>query len=121
MSRDEETEGLDRTGARGSRAWKFSATRGVTIAVAMAAALAMLDACRMPGKSLASRYKNVEPFNFEIAIGPKQFHIDGYLSHSTNAGKSAGLLVLNDGGRSVENCVQMSQHLTEMGIQVACV
>ena len=121
MSRDAKTEGLVRVDVQCSRGSKFRAMRGVVIALVAVAAITTLGGCRMPGKSLASRYKNVEPFNFEIAIGPKQFHIDGYLSRTTNAGKSAGLLVLNDGGRSVENCVQMSQHLTEMGIQVACV
>ncbi len=95
--------------------------RGLAIALGLIAALGALDACRMPGKSIASRYKNVEPFNFEIALGPKQFHIDGYLTRTTASGKQPALLVLNDGGGSVERCVQLSQHVTEMGIQVACV
>src|SRR5258708_5612886 len=78
-------------------------------------------ACHMPGKSITARYKNVEPFNFDIALGPKNYHIEGYLTRSTTPGKLPGLLVLNDGGGSVERCVQMSQHGTTMGIQGACV
>src|SRR5580765_8184736 len=71
------------------------------LALAMLATIATFAACRMPGKSIAARYQNVEPFNFDIALGPKNYHIEGYLTRSAMAGKLPGLLVLNDGGGSV--------------------
>ncbi len=98
-----------------------SVMRRAGLALALLATVAMFAACRMPGKSITARYKNVEPFNFDIALGPKNFHIEGYLTRSEIPGKLPGLLVLNDGGGSVEQCVQMSQHVTTMGIQIACV
>jgi len=78
-------------------------------------------ACRIPGKSLASSYKNVAQFNFDVADGPHQFHIVGYITHTDEQGKRPGLLVLNGEEGSVERCLQMSQGVAAMGIQVACV
>ncbi|HEV2169458.1 MAG TPA: prolyl oligopeptidase family serine peptidase [Candidatus Binatus sp.] len=78
-------------------------------------------ACRIPGKSIASSYKNVDQFNFDVTAGPKNFHIEGYLTHAVEQGKRPGLLVLNGGESSVDRCVQMSQKIAAMGIQVACV
>ncbi|HEV2170496.1 MAG TPA: hypothetical protein VGR40_06095, partial [Candidatus Binatus sp.] len=77
-------------------------------------------ACRIPGKSIASNYKNVDQFNFDVTAGPKNFHIEGYLTHAVEQGKRPGLLVLNGGESSVDRCVQMSQKIAAMGIQVAC-
>ena len=92
------------------------------LAISFAAfALMSVAACRIPGKSLASRYSNVEPFNFDIALGPKQYHIEGYLTRTLEQGRRPGLLVLNGEARTVDQCVQMSQRVAEMGIQVACV
>ena len=78
-------------------------------------------ACRIPGKSIASNYKNVDQFNFDVAQGPKNYHIEGYLTRSAELGKRPGLLVLNGGEGNVDRCVQMSQGIAAMGIQVACV
>ena len=88
--------------------------------VAIALAASML-ACRIPGKSIESKYKNVDQFNFDVAAGPKNYHIEGYLTRSAEQGRRPGLLVLNGGEGNVERCVQMSQGIAAMGIQVACV
>jgi len=88
--------------------------------VAIALATSML-ACRMPGKSIESNYKNVDQFNFDVAMGPKNYHIEGYLTRSAENGRLPGLLVLNGGEGNVERCVKMSQDIAAMGIQVACV
>ena len=88
--------------------------------VAIVLATSMV-ACRIPGKSIASNYKNVDQFNFDVAAGPKNYHIEGYLTRSTELGKRPGLLVLNGGEGNVDQCVKMSQGIAAMGIQVACV
>jgi pimeloyl-ACP methyl ester carboxylesterase len=79
------------------------------------------SACRIPGKSLTSNYKNVSQFNFDVALGPRQYHIEGYLTRTAEIGRRPGLLVLNGEPGSVDRCVQMSQSVAAMGIQVACV
>ena len=78
-------------------------------------------ACHIPGKSIASNYHNVDQFNFDVAQGPKNYHIEGYLTRSPEMGKRPGLLVLNGGESNVDQCVKMSQGIAAMGIQVACV
>ncbi len=88
--------------------------------VAIALAVSML-ACRIPGKSIESNYKNVDQFNFDVAMGPRNYHIEGYLTRSAENGRRPGLLVLNGGEGSVDRCVKMSQGIAAMGIQVACV
>ncbi len=88
--------------------------------VALALAVSML-ACRIPGKSIESSYKNVDQFNFDVAMGPRNYHIEGYLTRSAENGRRPGLLVLNGGEGNVERCVKMSQGIAAMGIQVACV
>jgi dipeptidyl aminopeptidase/acylaminoacyl peptidase len=90
-----------------------------TIVVAMFA-IAM-SACRIPGKSLDSNYKNVSQFNFDVAVGAQQYHIEGYLTHTGEQGRRPAMLVLNGEPGSVDRCVQMSQSVAAMGIQVACV
>jgi dipeptidyl aminopeptidase/acylaminoacyl peptidase len=95
--------------------------RVAAFAVAAVAIALSIAACRIPGKSIASNYKNVDQFNFDVAAGPKNFHIEGYLTRSAEQGKRPGLLVLNGGESSVDRCVQMSQGIAAMGIQVACV
>jgi len=80
-----------------------------------------LAACHIPGKSIASNYNNVDQFNFDVAQGPKNYHIEGYLTRSAELGKRPGLLVLNGGEGNEDQCVKMSQGIAAMGIQVACV
>jgi dipeptidyl aminopeptidase/acylaminoacyl peptidase len=88
--------------------------------VAIVFAVSMI-ACRIPGKSIESKYDNVRPFNFDVAVGPKNYHIEGYLTRSAEQGRLPGLLVLNGGEGNVDRCVQMSQGIAAMGIHVACV
>jgi dipeptidyl aminopeptidase/acylaminoacyl peptidase len=104
-----------------SRSPLSSATISRLIYVAAAVFATALAACHIPGKSLASNYKNVDQFNFDVAQGPKNYHIEGYLTRSSEQGKLPGLLVLNGGEGNVDRCVQMSQGIAAMGIQVACV
>jgi dipeptidyl aminopeptidase/acylaminoacyl peptidase len=96
-------------------------TRIATRAIAALAIAASITACRIPGKSLESNYKNVDQFNFDVAMGARQYHIEGYLTRSPAQGRRPGLLVLNGGEGNVDRCVQMSQSIAAMGIQVACV
>jgi predicted esterase len=88
--------------------------------IAIALALSIV-ACRIPGKSIAANYKNVDQFNFDVAAGPKNFQIEGYLTRTAEQGRRPGLLVLNGGEGNLDRCVQMSQGIAAMGIQVACV
>jgi dipeptidyl aminopeptidase/acylaminoacyl peptidase len=98
-----------------------STIRTATFALVAVALSLALCACRIPGKSIASNYQNVAPFNFDVVDGPHQFHIEGYLTHAGEQGRRPALLVLNGEPGSVERCVQMSQSVAAMGIQVACV
>src|ERR1039457_7091576 len=88
--------------------------------VAIALATSML-ACRIPGQSIESNYNNVDQFNFDVAMGPKNYHIEGYLTRSAEQGRRPGRRVLNGGEGNVDRCVKMSQGIAAMGIQVACV
>lgn len=99
------------------RLTKFSGRLSI---VAIVLATSMI-ACRIPGKSIASNYKNVDQFNFDVAQGPKNYHIEGYLTRSAELGRRPGLLVLNGGEGNEDRCIQMSQGIAAMGIQVACV
>ncbi len=80
-----------------------------------------LSACRIGRNSILARYPNLQPFNFDIALGPNQYHIEGYLTLSRELGRAPGLLVLNGGDSDAERCVGMSQGLAGMGIDVACI
>jgi len=91
------------------------------LAVVAMVLAASLIACHIPGKSIESNYKNVDQFNFDVAMGLKNYHIEGYLTRSAESGRHPGLLVLNGGEGNVDRCVQMSQGIAAMGIQVACV
>ena len=65
---------------------------GLTIIAVLALAI---SACRIPGKSIDSNYKNVSQFNFDVAVGAQQYHIEGYLTHTGELGKRPAMLVLN--------------------------
>src|SRR5260370_1586337 len=79
------------------------------------------SACRIPGKSLTSNYKNVSQFNFDVALGPRQYHIEGYLTRTGELGRRPGLLLLNGEPGSVDRCVPISPSGAAIGTQVACV
>lgn len=93
----------------------------LAVAIGAIAFAAALSACRIPGESIASRYPNVEPFSFDVASGPRQFHIEGYLTRSRESGRSPALLVLNGDLGGVERCVAMSEDVAAIGIHAACV
>jgi dipeptidyl aminopeptidase/acylaminoacyl peptidase len=104
------------------RVWRRSVRRARQAAIAALAVLAAAaGGCRFTRNSVLARYPNVEPFNFDIALGPNQYHIEGYLTPSTDFGRAPGLLVLNGGEGDAERCVGMSQGLAAMGIDVACI
>jgi predicted esterase len=92
------------------------------ILLAIAAALtATLSACRFTRDSILTRYKNVQSFNYDLQTGQKQFHIEGYLTRSTEPGRLPSLLVLNGSDEKMDQCVSMSERVSSMGMQVACV
>src|SRR5690348_6684332 len=68
-----------------------------------------ISACRLPVKSLDSNYKNVSQFDFDVALGAQQYHIEGYLTHTGKQGRRPAMLVLNGEPGSVDRCVAMSQ------------
>jgi predicted esterase len=101
-----------------------SATRTGFLRLAIVAVIVMVAAlggCRSTEHSIIARYPNVQPFNFDIALGPNQFHIDGYLTQSSVPGRVPGMLVLNGGESDAARCVGMSQGVAAMGIEVACI
>jgi dipeptidyl aminopeptidase/acylaminoacyl peptidase len=64
----------------------------------------------------------VQPFNFEIALGPNHYQIEGYVVKSPDAGKLPAVLVLNGDEGDAHQCVKKNGDLaTILGIQVACV
>jgi dipeptidyl aminopeptidase/acylaminoacyl peptidase len=77
-----------------------------------------------PTTTAAPRPKRavVQPFNFEIALGPNHFQIEGYVVKSPEPGRLPAVLVLNGGEGDAHQCVAKNGDLaTLLGIQVACV
>ena len=63
-----------------------------------------------------------QPFNFEIALGPNHYQIEGYVVKSPEPGRLPAVLVLNGGEGDAHQCVAKNGDLaTILGIQVACV
>jgi dienelactone hydrolase len=83
--------------------------------------VALLAACQTGHATLTVGDTAVEPFNFEVAAGQDQFHIEGYLARSLEPGPRPALLVLNPKTGNARRCIQSSAHLTALGIQVACI
>ncbi len=94
--------------------------RGATLLSAIALSLTFA-ACRMSPARFVEKHPNVEPFNFQIALGPNQYQIAGYLAHTTVPGRLPALLVLNGAEDTAEKCVEANVGVTSMGINVACV
>jgi dienelactone hydrolase len=99
----------------------FNVRRLAALSIAAVLLAVSTIACHIPGRSIESKYNNVDQFNFDVAMGLKNYHIEGYLTRTAVQGKRPGLLVLNGGEGNVDRCVQMSQGIAAMGIQVACV
>src|SRR5215470_1490466 len=64
-----------------------------------------LSACHASPAGFLQKHQNVESFNFQIALGPNQYQIAGYLALSSDAGRLPALLVLSGDGDSAERCV----------------
>ena len=64
----------------------FNARRLVKLSIVAIALAVSSIACHIPGKSIESNYKNVDQFNFDVAMGPKNYHIEGYLTRSAEQG-----------------------------------
>jgi len=92
----------------------------LTLLVTCALGLA-LSACHASPAGFLQKHPNVEPFNFQIALGPNQYQIAGYLARSSDAGRLPALLVLSGDGDSAERCVDANSGVVAMGIHVACV
>jgi dipeptidyl aminopeptidase/acylaminoacyl peptidase len=107
--------------------------RGVLLISAIALAIALpgcrtrragSDASGAPKIAAAPRPKPavVQPFNFEIALGPNHYQIEGYVVKSPDAGRLPAVLVLNGDEGDARQCVTKNGDLaTILGIQVACV
>ncbi|HVA81547.1 MAG TPA: prolyl oligopeptidase family serine peptidase [Candidatus Binataceae bacterium] len=89
-------------------------------AFAVVAIAAMLSGCRVGPKSFLKKHPDTGPFNFQVALGPNQYQIAGYLTRSHILGRLPALLVLN-GEDTAERCVDSNAYVVAMGIQVACV
>ena len=64
----------------------------------------------------------VEPFNFEIALGPNHYQIEGYVVKGPEAGRLPAVLVLNGDEGDARQCVAKNGDLAAIiEIQVACV
>src|SRR3984957_12612361 len=107
--------------------------RGVILISAIALAIA-LPGCRtkpdtpsaqsVPRAAQAPRPKPpvVQPFNFEIALGPNHYQIEGYVVRSLETGPLPPVLVLNGDEGDAHQCVAKNGDLAAiLGIQVACV
>lgn len=90
------------------------------VAFAAIVLVSSLPACHLAHDSILS-HRNVRPFNYDIALGTHQFHIEGYLTRSSDPGRLPTLLVLNGSGERMDQCVAMSERVSTMGIHVACV
>lgn len=88
----------------------------------MLTAAMALTACHGRKAAQAIRASNVQPFNFEVALGPNQYQIEGYFVRSPEQGRLPAVLILNGGEGDARRCVSADGDLaTILGIHVACV
>src|SRR5579862_1033919 len=108
--------------------------RGPIFIGAMLALVVAVSACRrspsppdtpsVPRTAAALKPKPLapQPFNFDIALGPNHYQIEGYVVKSPEAGRLPAVLVLNGGEGDAHQCVAKNGDLAAiLGIQVACV
>jgi dipeptidyl aminopeptidase/acylaminoacyl peptidase len=97
---------------------------------AIAALSIALPACRTKSHSPtaaattanAPRPPAIQQFNFEIALGPNHYQIEGYVVRSPEPGRLPVVLVLNGGEGDAHQCVVKNGDLAKiLGIQVACI
>src|SRR5690242_3455420 len=108
--------------------------RGVLLMSAMFALVIAIPGCRkkptapdvpsVPRTAEAPRppVPLVQPFSFDIALGPNHYQIEGYVVKSPEVGRLPVVLVLNGGEGDARQCVTKNGDLTAiLGIHVACV
>lgn len=100
--------------------WLLNLGRLIRIA-AWLPLVALLAACQTGHATLTVGDTAAEPFNFDVAAGQDQFHIEGYLARTIEPGPRPALLVLNPKSGNARRCIQSSAHLTALGIHVACI
>jgi dipeptidyl aminopeptidase/acylaminoacyl peptidase len=62
------------------------------------------------------------PFNFEVAVGPSHYQIEGYIVQGPEPGRLPAVLVLNGGEGDARRCVAANGDLASiLGIRVACI
>ncbi len=116
--RDDETG--DRRLSLGGRSG-FMAARAFAVAVVVALAL-VAGACRGRRAASAAKPSHVQPFNFEVVLGPNHYQIEGRLVRSPEPGRLPAVLVLNGGEGNARRCVAANGDLAAiLGIQVACI
>jgi dipeptidyl aminopeptidase/acylaminoacyl peptidase len=77
-----------------------------------------------PNRTAESSTANVEPFNFQVAVGPNNYQIEGYLALERTAGSQQqlpALLVLDGPDGGAKRCIEANSHLTGLGMQIACI
>jgi dipeptidyl aminopeptidase/acylaminoacyl peptidase len=77
-----------------------------------------------PSRTAESSTANVEPFNFQVAVGPNNYQIEGYLALERTAGSQQqlpALLVLDGPDGGAKRCIEANSHLTGLGMQIACI
>jgi dipeptidyl aminopeptidase/acylaminoacyl peptidase len=105
------------------------ALRGAFLPGAILALAIALPGCRhkpnvQPPQAAATapRRSTTQPFNFDIALGPNHYQIEGYFVRSPEPGRLPAVLVLNGGEGDAHQCVTKNGDLAAiLGIQVACV
>jgi dipeptidyl aminopeptidase/acylaminoacyl peptidase len=106
----------------GTRRGMFASTIRRWGIVAAAAALALTAAaCQRSSRAKPAAPPNVQPFNFEVVLGPNHYQIEGYVVRSTDPGRLPAVLILNGGEGDARRCVAQNADLASiLEIQVAC-
>ncbi|HXW84876.1 MAG TPA: prolyl oligopeptidase family serine peptidase [Candidatus Binataceae bacterium] len=102
----------------GGEQGKLGLLRAAIVAVMAGFALA---GCKFGGAAFLAKHPDVEPFSYQVAVGPQKFQIEGYFERSDTLGRRPALLVLNGGIGDARRCIESSGDLASLGIQVACV
>ena len=108
--------------------------RGLTLLIAAFALVVAFGGCRhrtnppdtpsVPRTAQAPKppQPTTQPFNFEIALGPNHYQIEGYVVKSPEPGKLPAVLVVNGDEGDAHQCVAKNGDLAGiLGIQVACI
>ena len=98
---------------RGCGAAQIAALIGLTLG------LAACGAKPINGSAIA----NIEPFNFQVTVGKNNYQIEGYLAldQSAPGQQLPALLVLDGPDGNAKRCIAANNHLTSLGMQIACI